>query len=89
VVQVPHAAATAAAGGARAVLRGGDLAGAALPARARRHLPRPQAGQRPARPRGAHQAHRLRHVQGTYFLLLGTQTPEFMASIAKLLGNLI
>lgn len=62
--QVPHAATAAPARGARAFLRGRDLPGAALPPRTRRHLPRPQARQRAARPRGPYQAYRLRHVQG-------------------------
>ncbi|CAG9789576.1 unnamed protein product, partial [Diatraea saccharalis] len=49
---------------ARQVLRGRGDAGAAVPARARRHLPRPQAGQHPAGQRRPLQAGRLRHVQG-------------------------
>ena len=40
------------------------MLGSELPARAGHHLQGPQAGQRPPRPRGSHQAHRLRDVQG-------------------------
>ena len=46
------------------VLLGRDLPRPQLPARARHHLQRLEAGQRSARPRGPHQAHGLRHVQG-------------------------
>ena len=63
---VPHAAPAAAARGARPLLLGRDLAGAQLPAREGHHLSRSETGQRAARPRGPHQADRLRNVQGRH-----------------------
>lgn len=46
------------------VLRGRDLHRPQLPTREGDHLPGPEAGQRPPGRGRAHQAHRLRHVQG-------------------------